>query len=260
MTYDAFVVSDVGRVRGHNEDDCLVLPAHGVYVVADGMGGHASGEVASRVSVQSIEDFYADRERSKRLRAEYKELKAAGGAQDVVSFDEYRLRCAFEFGNAEIFKHASDDEALADMGTTIVGLAFAKKRVYIAHVGDSRAYRLRRGSLEQLTQDHSLANEFIRMNVLRIEDLPRFPYKNVIVRALGLQEDVIVDTGYRTAKAGDRYMLCSDGLTDLVEDAEIQQILTAVAGAERAAEALVARALEYGGIDNITVLVADANS
>jgi serine/threonine protein phosphatase PrpC len=258
MTYDAFVLSDVGRVRGHNEDDSLVLPDHGVYVVADGMGGHASGEVASRVSVESIEAFYTDRERSKQLRADFKTLKADGGAQDVASFDEFRLRAAFEYGNAEIFKHASTNEAMTDMGTTIVGLAFCKKRVYIAHVGDSRAYRLRRDTLEQLTQDHSLANEFIRMNVLRPEDLPKFPYKNVIVRALGLQQDVIVDTAYRTAKPGDRYLLCSDGLTDLVDDAEIQDILVSTPGAEAAAEALVARALHYGGIDNITVLIADA--
>ncbi|MCB9727507.1 MAG: Stp1/IreP family PP2C-type Ser/Thr phosphatase [Deltaproteobacteria bacterium] len=260
MTYDAFVVSDVGRVRGHNEDDSLVLPEHGVYVVADGMGGHACGEVASRVSVQSIEEFYTNRERAKSLRAEYRALRAEGGAQEVVSFDEYRLRTAFEYGNAEIFKHASQDEQLADMGTTIVGLAFSKKRVYIAHVGDSRAYRQRRGSLEQLTQDHSLANEFIRMNVLRPEDLPRFPYKNVIVRALGLQQEVVVDTCYRTVKPGDRYLLCSDGLTDLVEDGEIEEILTAIEGPRRAAEALVERALDHGGVDNVTVLITDVNS
>jgi serine/threonine protein phosphatase PrpC len=190
--------------------------------------------------------------------SDFKTLKADGGAQDVASFDEFRLRAAFEYGNAEIFKHASTNEAMTDMGTTIVGLAFCKKRVYIAHVGDSRAYRLRRDTLEQLTQDHSLANEFIRMNVLRPEDLPKFPYKNVIVRALGLQQDVIVDTAYRTAKPGDRYLLCSDGLTDLVDDAEIQDILVSTPGAEAAAEALVARALHYGGIDNITVLIADA--
>ena len=144
------------------------------------------------------------------------------------------------------------------MGTTVVGLAFVKSRVYVAHVGDSRAYRLRDGVVVQLTEDHSLANEFIRMNVLKREDLPRFPYKNVIVRALGLQEDVTVDSCYRQARVGDRYMLCSDGLSDLVPNEEIGEIMAAHADVREVTARLVERALEYGGVDNITVLVVDA--
>ncbi len=257
MSHDVFVLSDVGRVREHNEDDSLVLPGCQVYVVADGMGGHASGEVASRLSVESIEEFYGDQALTKRLRSLYRTLKSDGDAGGARTFQEFRLRSAIEYGNRQIYMHACQDEQLADMGTTIVGVAFAGKRVYVAHVGDSRAYRYRDGSTEQLTEDHSLANEFIRLNVLRREDLPRFPYKNVIVRALGLQEEVTVDTLYRTARPGDRFMLCSDGLTDLVPDKEINEILDANPGASAASEQLVARALDYGGVDNITVLVVD---
>jgi serine/threonine protein phosphatase PrpC len=270
MTHDVFVLSDVGRVRQHNEDDCLVLPAEQVYVVADGMGGHACGEVASRISVESIADFYADPEHEDALRAKYKGLKEASERAEkteddeepdaaLSSFHQYRLRTAVEFGNRQIFKAASRDARFNDMGTTVVSIAFSGSRVYCAYVGDSRVYRMRGDTLDQLTEDHSLANEFIRLGVLKPEDLPSFPYKNVIVRALGLQEEVEVDSFYRTAKPGDRFLLCSDGLTDLVSDDEMAAILADVKGAKSAAEALVSDALELGGVDNVTVMIVDVH-
>ena len=267
MTHDVFVLSDVGRVRQHNEDDCLVLPEQQVYVVADGMGGHACGEVASRISVESIAEFYADPERCENLRQTHKALKEAQDAGEnddepdsaLSSFHQYRLRTAVEFGNRQIFAHASRDPRFNDMGTTVVSIAFSGSRVYCAYVGDSRVYRLRGDTLDQLTEDHSLANEFIRLGVLKPEDLPSFPYKNVIVRALGLQEEVEVDSFYRTAKPGDRFLLCSDGLTDLVSDPEMANILKEIKGAKGAAEALVADALELGGVDNVTVMIVDVH-
>lgn len=259
MTLDAFVVTDVGCVREHNEDDSLILPEHGVYVVADGMGGHACGEVASAISVKSVREFYVDQEITERLRQVYRELRASGNVGDVASFHEFRLRSAVEYGNVQIFRHAASDPDLEDMGTTLVALTFVGSRVYVGYVGDSRAYRYRRGRLEQVTVDHSLANEFIRMNILRPEDLPKFPYKNVIVRALGLQEEVVVDTFWKTSRPGDRYLLCSDGLTDLVADEEILAILDSVAEPDKACQALTGKALDYGGVDNITVLVVDVH-
>lgn len=264
MTHDVFVLSDVGRVRQHNEDDCLVLPDKQVYVVADGMGGHACGEVASRISVDSIAEFYADIEREAELKAAYKELKEGGTEVSeadaaLSSIHQYRLRTAVEYGNRQIYAHASKDPRFNDMGTTVVSIAFSGSRVYCAYVGDSRVYRLRGDTLDQLTEDHSLANEFMRLGVLKPEDLPSFPYKNVIVRALGLQDEVEVDSLYRTAKAGDRFLLCSDGLTDLVSDEEIRAILTEIEGAKGAAEALVADALELGGLDNVTVMIVDVH-
>ncbi len=257
MILEACALTEVGCVREHNEDDSLMLPDHGLFVVADGMGGHACGEVASRISVESLEAFYTDDKLTAQLQQAYRSLRSEGRVDDISSFHEFRLRSAVEYGNLQIFREAGQDPQLEDMGTTIVGLAFVGARVYVAHVGDSRAYRYRKGRLFQLTEDHSLANEYIRMRVLRPEDLPQFPYKNVIVRALGLQEEVIVDTYYRTSRPGDRYLLCSDGLTDLVPDEEIFEILAAWPGAHNAADELVKRALDYGGIDNITVLIID---
>jgi protein phosphatase len=258
LKHEAFVLSDVGCVREHNEDDSLLLSDQEVYVVADGMGGHNCGEVASYIAVRSIEEFYSDADLTTRLQELYLELRHNGEeVGEVASFHEFRLRSAIEYGNLQIFRQACSDPRLEDMGTTIVGIAFVGNRVYVGHVGDSRVYRLRRGHLQQLTDDHSLANEYIRMNLLRPEDLPYFPYKNVIVRALGLQEDVDVDTNFRTCRPGDRYLLCSDGLTDLVNDKEITDIMSTADGPREACETLVQRALDYGGVDNVTVVVIE---
>ena len=257
MIHDAVVITDVGHVRDHNEDDSLILDDQQVYVVADGMGGHACGEVASRISVESVEEFYRSEQRTSELREEYRDLRREGLIDRGVSFEQFRLQTAIQFGNWQIFEEASRDSRYEDMGTTIVGIAFSGARVYVGHVGDSRAYRFRDGTLEQLTEDHSLANEFIRMNMLRPEDLPRFPYKNVIVRALGLQAEVPVDTFYKTCRPGDRYLLCTDGLSDLVTDDEIGAVLNHHASADAAARTLVDRALAHGGLDNVTVLLVD---
>ena len=260
MILDACALTDVGCVREHNEDDHIVLGDQGVYVVADGMGGHACGEVASRISVESIAAFYKDVDVTRRLREIYFKHWGDEGMTALAGFNEFRLKSAIEYGNLQIYREAATDPALEDMGTTVVGLAFVGTRVYVGHVGDSRAYRYRRGRLLQLTEDHSLANEYLRMRVLRREDLPHFPYKNVIVRALGLQDEVVVDTHARTCRPGDRYLLCSDGLTDLVSDEEIFEVLASWSGAEVASRELVRRAIQYGGVDNVTVLIIDAHA
>lgn len=255
MIHDAFVLSDVGCVREHNEDDCAILPEHQVYAVADGMGGHSSGEVASRLSVQAVESVYGDPDRVKDLRKDYSKQRARGRLDHISSFSQYQLVRGVEIANEVIFDSATRDAALGDMGTTIVAMAFAASRVYVAFVGDSRAYLHRDGNTSQLTEDHSLANDLIRMKALKKEDLSTFPYKNVIVRALGLQQDVVVDSFYKNCRPGDRYVLCSDGLSDLVESETIGRILNATPGSEAAAEALVEAAMDAGGVDNITVLV-----
>jgi len=258
MHLEAFALTDVGCVREHNEDDLLILPEEGVYIVADGMGGHACGEVASRISVDSIREFYTNEITRDAIKDSFKTSWKSEHGGTVSSAHELLLRRAVEYGNSRIFGAAATDPELEDMGTTIVGMTFVGGRVYVAHVGDSRAYRYRDGRLLQLTEDHSLANEYIRMRVLKPEDLPHFPYKNVIVRALGLQHDVTVDTQARTCRPGDRYLLCSDGLTDLVPDEEIYDVLASIEGPRLAAEELVRRAIAYGGVDNVTVLIVDA--
>ena len=257
MTHEVFVLSDVGCVRAHNEDDAVVLPEMQVYAVADGMGGHSSGEIASQLSVRAFSSVYRDPERSRQIKKEWKREREDLGTDCVPSLAEYQLRHAVLHANETIFSHAARKPELGDMGTTLVCMAFSGSRVYVAFVGDSRAYRLRDGAIEQLTEDHSLANDLIRAKALLPEDLDAFPYKNVIVRALGLQAQVEVDSFYRSARPGDRYLLCSDGLSDLVKNNRIGEILSSNPGAEAAAEVLAEEAMDAGGNDNITVLVVD---
>lgn len=257
MTHEVFVLSDVGCVRKHNEDDAVVLAELQVYAVADGMGGHSSGEIASQLSVRAFSSVYRDPERSRQIHKEWKRECEELGEDCVPSLAEYQLRHAVTHANETIFSHAARKPELGDMGTTLVCMSFSDSRVYVAFVGDSRAYRLRDGEIEQLTEDHSLANDLLRAKALLPEDLDAFPYKNVIVRALGLQAQVEVDSFSHSALPGDRYLLCSDGLSDLVKNHKIGSILLAHPGAEAAAEALADEAMEAGGNDNITALVVD---
>ena len=250
------LLTDVGRVREKNEDNALIVESFDLYVVADGMGGHSSGEVASQISVESIQSSFETSERTKELRKSFQASRGrdSEGARRR-SFDEYRLWSALQLANHDIYDTARREVQYRDMGTTIVAIQFVGSRVYVAYVGDSRVYRIRGTKIEQLTEDHSLANEYIKMKILRKEDLPRFPYKNVIVRALGLSEHVKVDSFYRQVKPGDIYLLCSDGLSDLVPDSDIRDMIMDAASLESACRALVDEANRRGGVDNTTVLV-----
>lgn len=255
-TLSAHSATDVGRVRERNEDSLLLLPSHALYVVADGMGGHASGDVASQTSISAIKSFFEDADLLGPLREEYRELRRTSeGRLPFRAFEQYLLYRALESANASIFNTARRFPRYKDMGTTIVSAIFVRNRVYVGFVGDSRLYRVRGGRIAQLTEDHSLANEYIKMNILRKEDLPLFPYKNVIVRALGLSDTARIDTFYRECRPGDVYLLCSDGLTDLVADNEILEVIAGARDLDEASERLVDRANAYGGVDNITVLL-----
>ena len=255
---ESAIHSDVGRVREKNEDNHLILGDRSLYVVADGMGGHNSGEIASQISVEAVKAFFENESTDQMLRKAYTTYKRRRGAgQRRRSFDEFRLWKSLEAANLHIFNTARRYAQFRDMGTTVVATHFVGRRVYVGYVGDSRVYRIRKGRIEQLTEDHSLANEYVKMKILRKEDLPRFPYKNVIVRALGLSERVKIDTFYREARKGDIFLLCSDGLTDLVEDPDIRDIVLAADSPEKASVALVDEANARGGVDNITVLVVN---
>jgi serine/threonine protein phosphatase PrpC len=259
LRFDSHVITDTGLVREQNEDDSLVLDDHGLFVVADGMGGHNCGEVASMIAVKSLREFFSNPDITNGIRDLYEELKQTEETEGMSGFHEFRLRSAIEYGNLQIFRKAHEDPDLEDMGTTLVSIAFVGSRVYVGHVGDSRAYRYRGDELVQLTEDHSLANEYIKLNLLRREDLPYFPYKNVIVRALGLQEQVEVDTHFRTCRPGDRFLLCSDGLTDLVSDDHIASILTQEMDPKKVCDRLLTLALDRGGVDNITALIVNVD-
>ena len=251
-------VTDVGLVREGNEDCLLAHPAAGLYVVADGMGGHNCGEVASQFAVEAMMAFYDSEDITQRVKDAHKQaVKQLPKSSRDPSFHALRLRKAAESANISVYRLSQQHEALRDMGTTVVAAAFSGSRLYVANVGDSRVYRMRRGELVQLTEDHSLVNEYLKMNMLRPEDVESFPYKNVIVRAVGLHERVTVDVTWSTVKPGDQILLCSDGLTDLVKDDAIAHMLSTSATPDEATATLVEYAKDAGGHDNITALLIE---
>lgn len=230
--------SDVGRQRSSNQDCCgmAVAPGDGarLWIVADGMGGHAGGEIASRVAVEAASASFAQ----------------GSGALGP------RLRDAIGAANRAVIEAARQDRALTGMGTTAVALAVcdAEPGVQIANVGDSRAYRLRRGRIEQLTQDHSVVAELVRRGAISEDEALMHPRRHEVLRSLGFESELVVDVEPADVAPGDVFLLCSDGLTGVVDDAEI----AALCGMRRpseAARALVDAANARGGPDNITVQV-----
>jgi PPM family protein phosphatase len=244
MTIEYASLSDRGRVRLNNEDACgQFVPASreqledmgAVFVVADGMGGHRGGEIASRIAVRTILAFYsanADEDRSQALTR------------------------AFREANNTILQESVADSTLFGMGTTCTAVALHRGRAYFAHVGDSRAYMMRAGQLTQLTRDHSIVGEMVRSGIISDEDARNHPRRNVITRSLGAQEDIAADTQAAplALEAGDRFMLCSDGLTTYLADADIAEIMEGDSP-EEACKRLVKLANERGGRDNITVMI-----
>lgn len=225
--------SDVGRVREANEDSYLV--AEPLFVVADGMGGHIAGDVASSTAVKVIE----------------------GGSSQLSSEDPATLTKIISDANAAIWDKAQSDPALRGMGTTCTLVLVDDDRVHIAHVGDSRAYRLREGQLEQLTEDHTLVGRMVQEGRLSAEEAQHHPQRSIITRALGVDEDVQVDLDTVELSAGDRLLICSDGLSSMVEDDQIRDVLARETDPQKAADGLVRLANEAGGDDNITVVVID---
>jgi len=241
-------VSDVGLQREHNEDSFALVEEHGLFLVADGMGGHRAGDVASKIASESIAEFFQ------------------GTASDEVTWpyqfdarlsdEENRLQTAIRLANRHIQEHSSRSTNLRGMGTTIVGALFSggKRRMYIGHVGDSRAYRIRDGHITQLTRDHSLVNEYlVAMPDMTDEQKSELP-KNVITRALGMQDNVEVDLQSDDVQTGDVYVLCSDGLTGMLKDRHICNAAMQYQDLEQLCRHLVTMANEYGGEDNITVV------
>lgn len=248
-------LTDVGMAREHNEDAFFLSPDEALCIVADGMGGHRSGEIASGMAVKEIVEYYRETADGA---DPYKELSFwPFRRKKPESREERRLIASINRSNARIHHSANENEAYRGMGTTIVSAFFVEEGVYVAHVGDSRVYLIREGELIQITEDHSLANEYIKMGILQRKDLPNFPYKNVITRAIGLAETVEVETNFWEHQDGDIYLLCSDGLSDPCKDEEILEITLAAEGdLEKACKDLVTAANRHGGPDNITVVLA----
>jgi PPM family protein phosphatase len=241
--------TNVGMKRNHNEDNFSIIEESGLYIVADGMGGHASGEVASKMAVDSMREFFVATSSDPERTWPYKMDRSKG-------YEENRLITGIKLANLRIYESAQRDSRQRGMGTTIVTIFAVEDGVYTAHVGDSRVYRLREGKIEQLTEDHSLLNDYIKMKRLTPEEIANFPHKNVIVRALGMKDTVKVDTHFEQPKANDTYLLCSDGLSGPVSDPDMLEIVTSAPDIKVAATRLIERANANGGPDNITVVLA----
>ncbi len=242
--------SDVGLQREHNEDSLCLLDQHGLYIVADGMGGHRAGDVASRMATETVSAFFNTTARE--------DATWPFHYDPTLSAEENRLVTGIKVANKSIYEASARNREHQGMGTTIVGILFSPsaQKFYVGHVGDSRCYRVRGGKIEQLTQDHSLLNDYLRaMPDLTPEQKDELP-RNVITRALGMTDSVIVDVSSDEPKPGDAYVLCSDGLSGMVSDEEIAEIVGANANPDDAAAALIARANEHGGEDNVTAIVA----
>jgi PPM family protein phosphatase len=248
--------TDVGLKRAHNEDAYLLLPEEHLFCVADGMGGHASGEVASRIAVEEMAEFFRVTGADDEATWPFKQDPARG-------YDENRLVTAVKLANLRIFERAQADARLKGMGTTLVAAYLPRDAatLLVGHVGDSRVYLVRDGAIRQLTEDHSLLNDYLKTRALTPEEIAAFPHKNVIVRALGMKGVVEVDVVREELRDGDVVLLCCDGLSGMVPDARIAEIVRGHPGNLRAAcAALVAAANASGGVDNITCVLVQVSS
>jgi PPM family protein phosphatase len=236
---EPFGATHAGKVRANNEDALLVGEGRDetLFVVADGIGGFEAGEVASRIAVDVLKEL-------------------APGASFEAAISE---------ANRRILAAGRGDERLSGMGTTVVAVRFGGTRdepvAQVAHVGDSRAYLLRGGSLRPVTEDHSLVAELVRSGDLTRDQAAEHPQKNLITRALGADEEVEVDTSVLPVDAGDCFLLCSDGLSDMIPETRVGEILAEAPGdPEKPARSLVSAALDAGGADNVTVIVVDVKA
>ncbi len=229
MRVIAGVATDIGKVRENNEDSYLVSAP--LFAVADGMGGHKGGEVASHLALDTIESL------------------VRGGEGDLA--DQVKR------ANSAVFERGSADRSVRGMGTTLTAALMEPDAVRLVHVGDSRAYLLRAGALRQLTQDHTLVGKMVSSGEITKAEAEVHPHRSVLTRALGIEPEVEVDETTVALLAGDRLLLCSDGLTAMVTEDQIQAIVEAAPDAQDAANRLVRAANRAGGIDNITVVVLD---
>lgn len=248
MQVKAFGLTHVGRQRQHNEDAFLVEDEAKLFLVADGMGGHAAGEIASRIAVDSISEFILH-------------TKEDDGTWPHA-YDEHfrrstnRLVAALRTANTRVLEAMRKDARLRGMGTTVVACMAENDTMSVAHVGDSRAYLIREGQLSRITNDHSWVFEQVQAGMLTEAEAEKHPLRNVITRALGGALQVTPDASEIEARSGDVFLLCSDGLTGMVPENEIARIVTATNGdLEKACQELIDAANERGGLDNVTAVL-----
>jgi len=241
MEVRSFGLTDVGRRRQTNEDDLLLEPAHRLFAVADGMGGHAAGEIAARLAIETLHDTLA--------------RVAPGQPYGSIAEVGERLVAAVTEANRRICESIDCHEERRGMGTTVVALSYLDDDAVIGHVGDSRLYLLRRSELQRMTSDHSWVNEQVKLGLMSDDMAQRHPMRNIVTRALGSRSDVAVDVSTVRIEPGDLFLLCSDGLNTMLTDVEIEHSLKAHRNdPEGACHALVAAANDRGGEDNVTVI------
>jgi protein phosphatase len=248
MRIESRSLSDVGLKRPLNEDSFCSNDEEGLYVVADGMGGHAHGEVASRLAVETIEEFIE-------LTSGDRDVTWPYGIDESLSLNGNRLKTSIRFANQKLLDHAKSSVGCEGMATTVVAVLVEGGVAEVAHVGDSRVYLIRDGRINRITSDHSWVNEQVLSGVIDSEQARNHPLRNVVTRALGGRPDLEVDVQSVKLESGDRLLLCSDGLTTMLVDDEILRIvLGGEAGVEQARE-LIEAANRSGGEDNTTAIL-----
>jgi PPM family protein phosphatase len=250
MKIESFGITDVGRKRAHNEDSLSINDNLRLYLVADGMGGHNAGEVASSTAVDTVGKFVA-------RCSEDKDFTWPFGVNSNLTEDANILLTAIRIANRNVCLRAGERYEYSGMGTTIVGVYIENDNIgHITHVGDSRAYLIRNGAIKQLTSDHSWVNEQVQKKILTEEDARNHRWKNVITRALGNKLNVEIDMQSIKIINGDQILLCTDGLTGMLEDHEIFRIVNESGGRiDLACKNLIKSANDMGGLDNITAIV-----
>jgi len=246
--------SDPGVRRPTNEDSFITRPDLGLFMVADGMGGHVAGEVASRIVVQAIEAYIADT-----VHADAQSTWPLPFDPDL-GVDGNRLKGAFHLANERLAQEVAGSQDLRGMATTASAMLMNEEHVVLAHVGDSRIYRWRAGEMERQTVDHSWVEEQVRAGLLSANEARQHPWRNVVTRALSGGDEPQVDVQALEVKSNDRVLLCSDGLSSVVTDARIAAILAEHPDPEEACTALVAEANAAGGPDNVTTLVVNIDA
>lgn len=247
MNFEYFSLTDTGMVRDNNEDSVALDPDNHVAILADGMGGYNAGEVASAMATTFV-------------RSELGRWLAEGGSQASAREIKRAMEICIDNANRSIFNAANSQPQYAGMGTTLVMGVFQDSRTLIGHVGDSRCYRLRGGNFVQLTRDHSLLQEQLDAGLITPEQAQYATHKNLVTRALGVEDTVLLEVNEFRIEDGDLFLLCSDGLSDMLSDERMAAVLVTAGTLEEKANALVDAANDSGGRDNISVILASARS
>lgn len=240
--------TDVGRMREHNEDAILFDPSLGIVILADGMGGYQAGEIASGLAVDAVNEI---------LRAELDAMQPhLRSGKEVLPLAHQMLSIAMQRANSVVYQHATQHPLCAGMGTTLIASLFYDNRLIVGHAGDSRLYRMRDDVLIQISHDHSLIQEQIDAGLIAQQDAREVSFRHFVTRAVGIDAEVDIDIEEHATQVGDLYLYCSDGLSDMLEDAYIASLMRRMKDNLPAlAEALVQKANEMGGRDNISLVL-----